>query len=53
MCYSPDQLDALALLFTAAKLLFVGGALGAAAALAAEVEPLRRWAGGVVNTSPN
>ncbi|PNW82776.1 hypothetical protein CHLRE_06g293650v5 [Chlamydomonas reinhardtii] len=42
VCYSPDQLDALALLFTAAKLLFVGGALGAAAALAAEVEPLRR-----------
>ncbi|KAG2427993.1 hypothetical protein HXX76_011979 [Chlamydomonas incerta] len=42
VCYSPDQLDALALLFTAAKLLYVGGALGAAAALVAAVEPLRR-----------
>lgn len=39
--YDPAQLDALALVFTAAKLLFVGGALGRCSRLAALVEPAR------------
>ncbi|EFJ52545.1 hypothetical protein VOLCADRAFT_116030 [Volvox carteri f. nagariensis] len=40
--YSSDQLDELALLFTLAKVLFVGGALTAAARLCDLVEPMRR-----------
>ena len=40
--YNPQQLDALALVFTAAKLLFVGGALCRCRRLAALVEPARR-----------
>ncbi len=44
--YTSDQLDELALLFTLAKVLFVGGALSAAARLCDLVEPLRRWVGG-------
>jgi hypothetical protein len=40
--YSADQLDVLALLCTAVKVLYVSGALARAAALAAVVEPLRR-----------
>ncbi|GLC38231.1 hypothetical protein PLESTB_001084900 [Pleodorina starrii] len=39
--YSSDELDELALLFTLAKVLFVGGALTAAARLCELVEPLR------------
>ena len=41
MEYDPAQLDALALVFTAAKLLFVGGALDRCRRLAALVEPAR------------
>lgn len=42
--YSSEQLDALALVFTAAKLLFIGGALGRVRRLAAAAEPARRAA---------
>lgn len=42
VCYSSDQLDALALLMSLPKLLYVGGALAAAAQVVHLVEPLRR-----------
>lgn len=41
--YSSDELDELALLFTAAKVLYVGGALREAAALCDMVEPLAKY----------
>lgn len=41
VAYSAPELDALALVMTAAKLLFAGGALPAAAALCGAVEPAR------------
>ncbi|KAG2488055.1 hypothetical protein HYH03_013359 [Edaphochlamys debaryana] len=51
VAFTPDQLDELALLFTSAKVLFVGGALAEAEALCAAVEPVRRASAAELHTT--